>query len=95
MTIPFPDSIRPKTMFEVYLEWDHEDNDKGLAVYDAIDKLKCPEGVYHTDQGAGACWSYYLRIYGEHFGHVKDFSEKVLRLMKRRGCDLYALEVGT
>lgn len=95
MTIPYPESIRPKTMFEVYIEWDHEDTDKGLAVHDAIDKLKCPEGVYYTDQGAGACWTAYLRIYGEHFGNVKEFSEKVLRLMKRRGCDLYALEVGT
>ena len=80
-------------MFEVYIEWDHDDPDVYLSVSKAIDKFKCPDGVGHTDRGCGPCWTGYIRIFGDHFGHVKEFSEKVLRLMKRRGCVLYALEV--
>ena len=95
MTIPYPDQIRPKVVYEVYIEWDHADNDKSLAAYAAIGKLKVPNGVYHTDQGCGACWTYYMRIYGDTFGQVKEFSEKVLRLLKNRKCDLYALEVAS
>lgn len=94
MSIPFPESVRPKAMFEVYIEWDHEDSDKHLDVVEAINKFKHPDDVYYTDQGCGPCWSAYIRIAGSHFEHVKHFSEKVLRLMKRRGCTLYALEVG-
>jgi hypothetical protein len=94
MPIPFPDSIRPKTVYQVYIEWDHEDCDVALKVNKAIDKLKRPEGLWHTDQLGGACWNAYIQINGPHFQHVKDFSEKVLRLMKRSGCDLYALDVG-
>lgn len=93
MTLPYPDQIRPCVVYEVYIEWDHEDPDKSLAVHEAISKLKVPSGVCHTNQGCGACWNAYIRIFGDTFGQVKDFSEKVLRLMKRRGCDLYALEV--
>lgn len=78
----------------MYIEWDHEDNEKGLAVGKAIDKLKRPGDVWHTDQLGGACWTAYIQIQGSHYGQVKEFSEKVLRLMKRYGCDLYALNVG-
>ena len=60
----------------------------------AIDKLKTPGDVWHTDQIGGACWNAYLQIQGTNFGEVKEFSEKVLRLMKRRGCTLYELNVG-
>lgn len=75
MTIPFPESIRPKTVYQVYIEWDHDDTDKGLAVHKAIDKLKTPGDVWHTDQIGGACWNAYLQIQGTNFGEVKEFSE--------------------
>lgn len=96
MTIPFPESVRPAALFEVAFEWDHKDNEKSIAAWEAIRNLKCPDDVYFTDcQMGGACWGSYLTIKGSHFGHVKDFTEKVLRLLKRKGCELYSMDTGT
>jgi len=89
MDTNFPTEIRPKCIYVVEFEWD-DDREKGngLEVSEAIDKLKCPKSVSTTDQHAGACWGYWRRIEGENWQEVKDYSEKVLRLLKRSGCSV-------
>jgi hypothetical protein len=92
MSIEYPASVTPEKIYQVYIEWDLDDTDKFLEVTDAINKFKHNHSfVRHTDQGCGPCWNAYIRIFGSKEKHVKQFAEKVLRLLKRRGCTLYAL----
>ena len=87
MDTNFSTEVKPKAIFVVEFEWD-DDREKGNGreVSAAINKLKLPDGVWSTDHHEGACWGYWRHIEGAHWQHVKDYSEKVLRLLKRRGC---------
>jgi hypothetical protein len=87
MDTEFSTEVKPKTLYVVEFEWDDDrEKDNGLEVSEQIEKLKVPDGVDSTDRHAGACWGYWRRIEGENWQAVKEYSEKVLRLLKRRGC---------
>jgi hypothetical protein len=89
MDTNFPTEIRPKTLYVVQFEWDDDrEKDNGLEVCDAIEKLKRPKSVFTTDQQAGPCWGYWRRVEGENWQEVKEYAEKVLRLLKRSGCSV-------
>jgi hypothetical protein len=89
MDTNFPTEIRPKTLYVVEFEWMEPKGDD-MTVYESVrkqlDKMKIPEGVSTTDQHAGACWGSWMHVEGENWQHVKEYAEKVLRLLKRRGC---------
>lgn len=90
----FPTTITPEVVYTVCFEWDHDDSDKALKAVDSIYKLKQPDDVEFTDNAAGPCWSYQLTITGKNLKRVKAFSEKVFRLLNRRGCYLVDLYTG-
>lgn len=89
-TLEIPETFTPQRTYGVYLEWDHDDTDISLAISDRILGFKS-DGLIVTDQIAGPCWSYQLSVTGKTEKRVRDFVDKVFRLLKRRGAQLYHL----
>jgi hypothetical protein len=91
MNTDFPTEITPRTAFIVEFEWVESvestgDYEVSLKICDQIEKLKVPTGVYTTDRHQGPCWGHWRHIEGDNIKKVKEYAEKILRLLKRRGC---------
>jgi len=84
----FPTTITPIVVYTVELEWDGPVGSDHLVIQSirkAIEKLKIPNDVCYTDRGGCNGYSYFCAA-GRNFSTVKDYSEKVLRILKRRKC---------